>query len=90
MEAVMEAGTANGATAEENSAKAAGRKTLEQRIAEAEADLRRLQDEKRKRDQAARDANTKAVQRLLSGEGLLAMDVEAWRRALPAIRKALG
>lgn len=90
METVVETGGANSVAAEEASAKAAVRKTLEQRIAEAEADLKRLQEEKRKRDLAAREANAKAVQRLLSAEGLLAMDVEAWRRALPAIRKALG
>lgn len=90
MEAEMAGASATGAAADDSSAKTAGRKTLEQRIADAEADLKRLLEEKRKRDQAAREANAKAVQRLLSGEGLLAMDVEAWRRALPAIRKALG
>jgi hypothetical protein len=71
-------------------AKAAVRKSLEQRITEAADALAKLQDEKKRKDAMARADNEKAVRRLLSTEGLMVLDVDAWRSALPAVKRALG
>lgn len=87
--AVVEGAQAKDA-ADVASAKAASRKTLDQRIAEAADALAKLQDEKKRKDAQARADNEKAVRRLLTTEGLMALDVEAWRAALPAVKKALG
>lgn len=87
--AVMEGSKAQD-SAEAASAKAAGRKSLEQRIADAAEALAKLQEEKKRKDAAARAENEKAVRRLLVAEGLMVLDVEAWRTALPAVKKALG
>ena len=66
------------------------RRSLEERIADAAALLKGLEDEKRKRDSAAKAVNEKALRKLLAEEKLLSVDIAAWREALPAIRKALG
>lgn len=87
--AVMESAQAKDA-ADVASAKAASRKTLDQRIAEAADALAKLQDEKKRKDAQARADNEKAVRRLLTTEGLMVLDVETWRTALPAVKKALG
>lgn len=87
--AVMEGAQAKDA-ADVASAKAASRKTLDQRIAEAADVLAKLQDEKKRKDAQARADNEKAVRRLLTTEGLMVLDVETWRNALPAVKKALG
>jgi hypothetical protein len=81
--------TTSSKAAEAESAKLAGRKTLEQRIADAQADLKNLLELKRSRDAQAKAENEKAVRRLLTAEGLIALDVETWKAALPGVRKAL-
>ena len=79
-------GTAGG----EGEARRAPRRTLEEKIADAAAALKSLQDEKRARDSAVSAENEKAVRRLLTEEKLWAVGVDAWRKAMPAIRAALG
>ena len=79
-------GTAGG----EGEARRAPRRTLEEKIADAAAALKSLQDEKRARDAAASAENEKAVRRLLNDEKLWVVGVDAWRKAMPAIRAALG
>ena len=74
----------------EGEARRAPRRTLEEKIADAAANLKSLQDEKRARDAAANAENEKAVRRLLNDEKLWAIGVDAWRKAMPAIRAALG
>lgn len=85
-------GAAPAASASEG-AKSPGRtsrKSLDERIAHAQSLLKALEDEKRKRDAEQRADNERAVRRLLAAQGLLGLDVQTWRSAMPAIRTALG
>ena len=79
--------TALGAEASPNEAKA--RKSLDDRIVETEAELKRLKDAKRKREQAERERNEREVLALLNSEKLIAIPSTAWRQALPGIKTAL-
>ena len=84
------AGEGAGQAGAQASARKAPRRSLEERIAEAAGALKALEDEKRKRDSAAKAGNEKALRKLLAENKLLAVDVQTWRKAMPAIRKALG
>ena len=84
------AGDVAGQPAAQASARKAPSRSLEERIAEAAIVLKALEDEKRKRDSAAKAGNEKALRKLLAENKLLAVDVQTWATALPVIRKALG
>ena len=84
------AGEGAGQAAAQASARKAPRRSLEERIAEAAVVLKALEDEKRKRDSAAKAGNEKALRKLLAENKLLAVDVQTWATAMPVIRKALG
>ena len=84
------AGDVVGLPAAQASARKAPRRSLEERIAEAAVVLKALEDEKRKRDSAAKAGNEKALRKLLVEHKLAGVDVQTWRKAMPAIRKALG
>ena len=84
------AGEVAGQAAAQASARKTPRRSLEERIAEAAGALKALEDEKRKRDSAAKAGNEKALRKLLAENKLLAVDVQTWATAMPVIRKALG
>ena len=84
------AGEVAGRAAAQASSRKAPRSSLEERIAEAAGALKALEDEKRKRDSAAKAGNEKALRKLLAEHKLLAVDVQSWATAMPVIRKALG
>lgn len=75
------------ATAAANEAKS--RKTIEERIAETQAELKRLQDAKRKKDQEDRERNERELRSLLTKEKLDLTPAAIWRKALPDIKAAL-
>ena len=68
---------------------AKARKSLDDRIIETEAELKRLREAKRKREQADRERNEREVLTLLTAEKLIAIPSAAWRHALPGIKTAL-
>ena len=84
------AGEVAGRAAAQASSRKTPRRSLEERIAEAAGVLKALEDEKRKRDSAAKAGNEKALRKLLAENKLLAVDVQTWATAMPVIRTALG
>ena len=75
-------------------AKAAGKvgrpsRTVDEEIAAAEERLRALRERKREDERKERERNQKAIAAILKAEGLDEIDAEVWKRAVPAVRKAL-
>ena len=82
---------AGAADAESSAAKEAkARKSLDERIEDAEAELKRLREAKRKREEDERKRNEAELRALLAGEKLNLTPAAVWRKALPDIKAALA
>jgi len=71
------------------SADAKARKTLDERIEDAEAELKRLREAKRRKEQEDRERNERELRSLLAAEKLNLTPAATWRKALPEIKSAL-
>ena len=83
----VESATPEAAATSASEAKA--RKSLDDRIEETEAELRRLKDARRKKEQADRERNEREVLALLVAEKVIATPSAVWRRAMADIKTAL-
>ena len=64
-------------------------RSLDEEIAAAAAKLQALRDKKRDEERRERERNQKAILALIKDEGLDAVSVDAWKAALPKLRKLL-
>ena len=69
---------------------AKARKSLDERIGEAEAELKRLKETKRKKEEEERKRNEGELRSLLASEKLNLISAATWRKALPGIKEALA
>jgi len=76
---------------EAKSTSKAGRpsRSLDEEIAAAAAKLQLLRDRKKEEERRERDRNQKAIQALIKDEGLDAVSIDAWKLAMPKVRKLL-
>jgi len=82
--------TTHNAEADSAAAKEAkARKSLDERIGEAEAELKRLKEAKRKKEEEERKRNDSELRALLANEKLNLTPAAIWRKALPDIKAAL-
>lgn len=68
---------------------AKARKSLDEKIEEAEAELKRLKEAKRRKEEEDRKRNEAELRALLASEKLNLTPAAVWRKALPAIKTAL-
>jgi len=82
--------SAGAADAESAAKEAKARKSLDERIEDAEAELKRLKEAKRKREEDERKRNEAELRALLASEKLNLTPAAVWRKALPDIKVALA
>lgn len=64
-------------------------RSLDEEIAAAAARLQALRDKKKEEERRERERNQKAILALIKDEGLDAVSAEAWKAAVPKLRKLL-
>lgn len=64
-------------------------RSLDEEIAVVAAKLQALRDRKKEEERRERERNQKAILTLIKDESLDAVSVEAWKAALPKLRKLL-
>lgn len=64
-------------------------RSLDEEIAATAAKLQALRDKKKEEERRERERNQKAILALIKDEGLDAVSAEAWKAAVPKLRKLL-